>query len=74
MLIELFVWGFMTFSAIYYGKIFDYKYFETSRFVAHVNGGENVYYNLMFGYNLNFTTNIEHQKNVQGKVCKFNAI
>lgn len=55
----------MAYSAVYHGKIFDYKYFETQNFVAHVSEGENWYYNLMFGH-LNLTTNIDQQKIIQG--------
>lgn len=69
MLLELFVWAFMTYSAILHGKIFDYTYFETANFVAHVTeGGSNWYYNLMFGH-LNLTTSIDQQKILQGEIC-----
>ena len=73
MLIELFVWCFMTYSAIYHGKIFDYKYIKTEDFISHVNGtgGGNWYYQLMFGH-LNLTNiDINDQRNVQGKELYF---
>jgi hypothetical protein len=57
----------MTYSAVYHGKIFDYSFYETSTFVAHVNDGSNWYYNLMFGH-LNLTKNFEHQKSIQGEI------
>jgi hypothetical protein len=66
MVLEFMIWTFMSYSAIYHGKLFDYKYVETSSFVAHVSTGENWYYNIMFGH-LNLTTNFEQQKNMQRK-------
>lgn len=66
MSLELCVWVFMTYSAIYHGKIFDYNFYETADFVAHVDAGGNWYYHLMFGH-LNLTTNVEHQKTIQGE-------
>lgn len=69
MWLELSVWCFMSWAAIYYGKIFDYNYSNTEEFVSHLsdeNGG-NWYYHLMFG-NLSLT-NIEssQQESIQGK-------
>lgn len=76
MWIELCVWCFLTYSSIYHGKIFDYKYTETEDFVLHVKGGEgnesgNWYYRLMFG-NLNLTNiDFENQRSIQGKMKIF---
>lgn len=73
MWIELCVWCFLTYSSVYHGKIFDYKYIETEEFVSHVEGGEggNWYYRLMFG-NLNLTNiDFESQRGVQGEIETF---
>lgn len=70
MCFELCVWIFMTYSAVYHGKIFDHNFCKTEEFVTHVNDASNWYYNLIFGH-LNFTTNIEQQKNIQGKIFDF---
>lgn len=67
--LEMIVWCFMSFSAIYYGKLFDYNYSKTEEFVSHISGekGGNWYCHLMFG-DLNLT-NIEtsRQESIQGK-------
>ncbi|CRL03362.1 CLUMA_CG016783, isoform A [Clunio marinus] len=67
MWLELCIWSFMSYSAVYYGKIFDYKNFQTSEFTRHINEGGNWYYRLMFG-NMNLTNiDFDLQRNVQGK-------
>lgn len=67
---ELVVWLFMTYSAIYYGKMFDHEYVKTEEFVSHIEGnkGGNWYYLLMFG-NLNLLkVDADQQHNVQGEM------
>lgn len=65
--LELIVWSFLAYSAIFHGKIFDYEFTDTVEFVDAINAGENWYYQLMFDQ-LNLT-NIElvDQRIVQGK-------
>lgn len=57
----------MAYSAVYYGKVFDYKYTKAEEFSKHVSEGGNWYYRLMFG-NLSLTNiDTDDQRNVQGK-------
>lgn len=35
---ELVVWLFMTYSAIYHGKMFDHELVKTEEFVSHIEG------------------------------------
>lgn len=67
---ELIVWSFMTYSAIYHGKMFDHDHVKTEEFVSNIEGnkGGNWYYRLMFG-NLNLRqVDADQQHNIQGEM------
>lgn len=71
MWLEMCVWCFMTYTSVYYGKIFDYKHIESADFADEIGKGDNLYYRLMFG-NLNLTSlNDDARRQVQGKVKLF---
>jgi hypothetical protein len=53
----------LSYLAIYYGKIFDYQYTDTSQFVRNID--TNLYYSLMFGLNLT-NVDVKEQRIIQG--------
>lgn len=62
---ELVIWTILSYSAVYYGKIFDYRFTDPSEFASRID--KNFYYELMFGH-LNLTTlNVEEQQMIQGE-------
>lgn len=67
--IELCLWCFMSYSAIYHGKIFDHKYTKPEEFRSHIEGGENWYYQLMFGEIHLTNIDAQEQQRVQGKTA-----
>lgn len=63
---ELVIWTFLSYSAVYYGKIFDYRYTDPSEFASRID--TNFYYEFMFGH-LNLTAlndDVKEQRNIQG--------
>lgn len=62
---EFVIWSVVTYSAVYYGKIFDYRYTDPSQFSSRID--TNLYYALMFGH-LNLThLDVKEQREIQGK-------
>lgn len=62
---ELVIWTILSYSAVYYGKIFDYRFTDPSEFASRID--TNFYYEFMFGH-LNLTTlDVKEQQNIQGK-------
>jgi hypothetical protein len=64
MTFELSVWSILSYCAIYYGKMFDYRLTNTTQFVQNID--TNLYYVVMFGH-LNLTNvDVKEQRIVQG--------
>ena len=62
---EFTIWTILSYSAIYYGKIFDYRYTNVAEFSSKIDA--NLYYSLMFGH-LNLTQlGVKEQQEIQGK-------
>lgn len=65
MYFEFVIWSFLSYWAVYYGKIFDYRYTNPSDFASRID--TNFYYEFMFGH-LNLTERaVKEQTEIQGK-------
>lgn len=54
----------LSYLAVYYGKIFDYRHTDPSQFASRID--TNLYYSFMFGH-LNLTQlDVKEQKEIQG--------
>jgi hypothetical protein len=63
---ELIVWAFLSYTAIYYGKMFDYRFTDTKQFAQNID--TNFYYSLVFGH-LNLTNrDVKEQRLIQGEM------
>lgn len=63
---ELVIWSILSYSAVYYGKIFDYHFTDPSEFTSRID--TNLYYELMFGH-LNLTQlDVKEQRETQGEL------
>jgi hypothetical protein len=63
---ELVIWSILSYSAVYYGKIFDYRFTDPSEFTSRID--TNLYYELMFGH-LNLTKlDVKEQRETQGEL------
>lgn len=61
---EFIMWTILSYLAVYYGKIFDYRYTNPSEFASRID--TNFYYEFTFGH-LNLTgLNVEEQQKIQG--------
>lgn len=67
---ECLVFAFLSYTAIYYGKLFDYRFTDTSQFAQNID--TNLYYTITFGH-LNLTNyDVKEQRFIQGKQMKNN--
>lgn len=62
---EFVIWTALSYSAVYYGKIFDYRHTDPSQFASRID--TNVYYSVMFGH-LNLSQlDVKEQREIQGE-------
>lgn len=64
---EMCVWAFLAYSAIYHGKIFDYRHTDPADFEKSIDS--NWYYRIMFGHLNLSATDANNQQTIQGINC-----
>ncbi|KAG5676964.1 hypothetical protein PVAND_006756 [Polypedilum vanderplanki] len=69
---EFIIWAFLSYTTIYYGKIFDYRFTDTTQFVQNID--TNLYYTIVFGH-LNLTyRDVKEQRAIQVKCDMLNTL